>query len=436
MKPLIVGVLCLLYAIITFCFVEISQMETFIIILMVVVLIVSFIDIKIILALLPIICAVSPKIITGGVQLVFEDFIIPILLCILLLRIFLLKQDVYWSPLFVPITAILLVNISTTLWWLFFGYLNPETSFFRNLKIIEYVIIFFIITNTLHTHKEVERFLWYLLLGGIAGGIYGTVQHFAFENKPVTGPPGEDYNTFAGFLLFYITLSLSIFSKAPPGKSKWLALMTFCLTLIPFIYSYSRTSYVAFCVALLYIGIFHTRMALLILGTAVASYFFLLPSYLVERIASIGDIFGMAAELPPAFMARLDTWKWIYEWMIVRNPLFGGGLGRVTLMVDSEFLRILAETGFVGLICFLWFIKTIMKTGKTVSRYILTEDSSYILIALPAAITAIIIAYFIHSLGSTTFTTIRTMEPFWFLIGILAVLVKVYQRSKGEREHV
>lgn len=436
MKPLIISALCLLYAIITFCFVEISQMGTFITILMVVALAVSFIDIKIILALLPIMFAVSPKVGTGGVQLVFEDFIIPILLSILLLRIFLLKQEIYWSPLFVPIIAILLVNISTTLWWLFFGDLNLATSFFRNLKIIEYVSIFFLVTNTLNTTKEAEQFLWYLLLGGIAGGIYGTVQHFAFGSGPITGPPGEDYNTFAGFLLFYIALSLSIFAKMPPGRNKYLALVTFCITLFPFIYSFSRTSYVAFCVMLLYMGIFHIRIALLILAGVVASYFYLLPSYLVERIASIGDVFGIAANLPPAFMTRIDTWKWVYNWMIVKNPLFGGGIGRVTLMIDSEFLRILAETGFVGLICFLWFIKTIIKTGKAVTPQITSENSSSMLAALPVAVTAIIIAYFIHSLGSTTFTTIRTMEPFWFLIGILAVIMKIYTGSKGEEKHV
>lgn len=427
--------LCIFYVLVTFIFVEVSAIGTLAAIILLLLLLLSLIEIRVTLAILPILFAISPEIKIGGIPLKLEDFVIPILLIVVIMKILLLKKEIYWSPLFLPIGAILLVNFSTTLWWLSqSSYLDPATSFFRNLKIIEYVSIFFIVTNTLHSQKEAEKFLWYLLLGGLAGGIYGTIQHFIQLNSPVTGPQGEDYNTFAGFLLFYIAIALSVFAKAVQPKEKWLAGLVLCLTFFPFIYSFSRTSYIALVIMLLYLGMRHTKTAFLILGIIVFGFFFLFPQALVERITSIGHILGAASEIPPAFMVRLDTWKWIYEWILVKEPLMGGGIGSVALTVDSEFLRILAETGLVGLICFLWFIRSIIATAKKVKEQFANQITPQIIMVLPAAITAIIIAYFVHSLGSTTFTTIRTMEPFWFLIGILAVLFKIYNERKENKQ--
>lgn len=437
MSPIVLSILCLFYVLMTYLFVEISQIGTMSVLVLGVVLALAIINMKIVLGLLPLLFAVSPEIIVGNIPLVLEDFVIPVLLLVLLLRIILLKEEIYWSPLFLPIGIILFINLTTTLWGLFSGYLNPFTTFFRNLKIIEYVATFFLVTNGIKNQKDAVHLSWCLLLGGLAGGIYGTAQYLINANEPVTGPAGEDYNTFAGFLLFNIALALSIFSKVNHPKEKWLSGAASLFLIFPFIFTFSRTSYIAFILMLLYIGFFHTRFAFAILGCVVLGYFTLFPSALAERISTIWDITGSITQIPPALLARLEGWRFIYDFLIVKNPLFGGGVGRVQLVVDSEFIKIFAETGFLGLLAFFWFIASIIKTAKEANLCLLKNDNvPKVLTALPIASGAIILAFLVHSIGSTTFTTIRTMEPFWFFIGVLAVLMKVYPKKWGDGKNV
>jgi len=117
-----------------------------------------------------------------------------------------------------------------------------------------------------------------------------------------------------------------------------------------------------------------------------------------------------------AGVARSGEIRFKVEWprainAFLKNPLQGTGSGSITLATDNDFLRILGETGLLGLISFLlipvwFFVKTIKQKGDTVNHKL-----NYIFLCC-------IISMFANAIFIDVFAASKTAYMFWIIMGI------------------
>jgi len=98
--------------------------------------------------------------------------------------------------------------------------------------------------------------------------------------------------------------------------------------------------------------------------------------------------------------------------------------------LDSQYLRVIVETGLVGLLAFLWLQISLFRRARNVLRT--TQDPLYKGVALGFLVG--FIALIVHSIGTNTFIIVRTMEPFWFLAAMVMMIpqLEVIQDGRGE----
>jgi len=140
------------------------------------------------------------------------------------------------------------------------------------------------------------------------------------------------------------------------------------------------------------------------------------PPYHSDQI-DIGD-----TRLDTSTSARINSWKWgLKGW--TKHPLLGYGITGYSFM-DAQYVRVLVETGIIGLIAFLWLLKSIFKEGWRIYKKM---DMPYYK-GLTMGYIAGFIALCVHSIGANTFIIIRIMEPFWFFTAIVMILPQIIQR--------
>ena len=125
----------------------------------------------------------------------------------------------------------------------------------------------------------------------------------------------------------------------------------------------------------------------------------------------IGDL-----RLDTSTSARLKSWKEaLSDW--TKHPLLGYGVTGYHF-VDAQFPRILVETGILGLLAFLYLLYSIFKLTMQYLKEVKTPYHQGLGIGFLAGFVGLVV----HALGANTFIIVRIMEPFWFFVGIIAVL--------------
>ena len=144
-------------------------------------------------------------------------------------------------------------------------------------------------------------------------------------------------------------------------------------------------------------------------------------TYGIKRVTITGDIFQVAREglrSDSSMAVRLDAWK--YAWGETKKyPVFGNGIGSTSLgHIDNQYVRELMDTGFVGLICFLVFIGTVLKA--TYELFLVTEDR--FVKSLTAGFLTAMVALLIHAMTIANFYTILVMETVCVMLALLMIL--------------
>jgi O-antigen ligase len=135
----------------------------------------------------------------------------------------------------------------------------------------------------------------------------------------------------------------------------------------------------------------------------------------------IGDL-----RLDTSTSARLKSWKEaLSDW--TKHPLLGYGVTGYHF-VDAQFPRILVETGILGLVAFLYLLYSIFKLTMHYLKEVKTPYHQGLGIGFLAGFVGLVV----HALGANTFIIVRIMEPFWFFVGIIAVL-PMLARQKSDR---
>ncbi len=390
----------------------------------------------------------SPEIIVGetgagslgrGMTLRFEDFLMVIIGISWFMKNAIYKELGLFlkTPLNKAILFYVLACLLSTAFGIMTGRVGAKTGSLFVLKYIEYFIVFFMVANHVKNIDQIKRFVFCLFLTCFIVSIIGILQipGGGRVSAPFEGEVGEP-NTFGGYLLFIGAVASGLLSKVKDSRIRPM-MVILILSIIPsFLFTQSRTSYLALIPAVMILGFF-TRQKVIMLGLIIAMLLvspLFLPSAVNKRImytfnqkAESGQIAIGDIHLDTSTSARMRDWKNAFlAW--TRHPILGHGVTGYSF-IDAQYPRVLTETGIVGLVAFLYLLFSIFRLAVDNVKNLKTEYSRGLSIGFLAGY----IGLLVHALGANTFIIVRIMEPFWFFVGIMAVLPMLeYQHATRE----
>jgi len=405
---------------------------------------VSFVSSQIALYILIFSMLLGPEIVVGqtggaslgrGITLRLDDFILLIVSFGWLARMAIHKELGFFlkTPLNKPIAFYIIACLISTLIGGLMGRLELRTGALFVIKYFEYVIIYFMVVNHVHDKKQVHYFLWALLFTCIVVSVLGIAQIPGGErvSAPFEGEMGEP-NTFGGYLLFMIAIAIGLFLASDLWRDRLIYGGIAMLAFIPFLYTQSRASYLAFFPVLFVFVWLSEKRKLIILGLLFLAI--LLPitspqvakerlSYTFTQPTHSSQIQVADIRLDTSTSARLRSWQDALK-DTSGHPVFGFGVTGYGF-VDAQYPRVLVETGIIGLFSFILLLLAILKYGVKIFRG--TNDVLYK--GLSMGFLAGFIGLLGHAIGANTFIIVRIMEPFWFVLGMVAVIPELKSES-------
>jgi len=444
---LLLPLVLLLIVLIAFAFMipVLSTFQTFALTAGMVIFIVGFASTDIALYVLIFSMLLSPEFVVGttegaalgrGVTLRLDDFLIVIIGVSWLAKMSIKKELGLFlkTSLNRPIAFYIITCLISTLLGAMFGTVSLKTGFLFVLKYFEYMIIYFMVANHLESKKQIRNYLWAMLITCAIVSIIGIAQipGGGRVSAPFEGEVGEP-NTFGGYLVFMISIALGLLLASNSFRGQLLYGFLVLLSAVPLLYTQSRTSYVAAIPAVLaFVWLSERRnwviAAVLLVGISLP---FIAPEPAKERITytltqgreqrDVVEVGGV--KLDTSLSARVRSYKAATrDW--VKHPVLGYGVTGYKFL-DTQYLRVITETGLVGLITFLFLVSTIFRQGYRVFEG--TGDPFYR--GLTMGYLAGFVGLLCHALGANTFIIVRIMEPFWFVTAMVIVIPELEKEA-------
>jgi O-antigen ligase len=408
---------------------------------------ISFINIEWGLYILIFSMLLSPEIMAGetagsslgrGVTLRLEDFLLAVIGLSWFARNAVRKELGLFlkTPLNKAILFYGLACILSTGFGIMTGRVGVKTGSLYVLKYLEYFIVFFMMVNHVRNTEQIKRFVFCLFLTCFIASIIGIFQipGGGRVSAPFEGEIGEP-NTFGGYLLFIGVVAAGLLAKTENSKTKQiLAVLILCI-IPPFLFTQSRSSYLAIIPALMVLGLMADRR-IIILGVLMLAILIsplLLPEAVKNRVMytfnqpeekgqiQIGDI-----RLDTSTSARLVSFKEaLQDWP--KHPLLGYGVSGYGF-IDAQYPRVLVETGLLGFIAFIYLLFSIFKITLNNLKKLETPYFQGLGIGFFAGFVGLIV----HAIGANTFIIVRIMEPFWFFAGIMVVMPEMERQQEEQ----
>jgi O-antigen ligase len=324
-----------------------------------------------------------------------------------------------------------------------FSLLNSGQYFVKSLhalffKWLEYLLIFFIVSDTLRDSKIRCRVCAYILIGsGVLLGVDATTQKFIglefMRHRPMamvintidgklTGVKAsfQHYNAFATYLVCVLSLMVSLLiSKKIFWRKVFLYLSIFLLT-FSLVLTFSRAGWLAFIFSMVLMLILSRKAGKLI---PVLIFF----AVVIFTVPDLRERFVFAFQ-KRGDADRLAVWHSTLA-MIRDNPFLGKGVGTFmsyfhkyvppyiyTRYAHNCYLQIWAETGIFSLLAFMSFLISLLIKG--IIGFKKTNDS--LVLGLVCAISA----FLFHSFFDTQFYSLQLSVLFWVMAGILNSMIR------------
>lgn len=383
-----------------------------------------------------------------GLNLRYDDILIVVIFLGVMVKHAFEGRPLLWRP--NPINAgifgyfavavfssLLALRLSVPAW-------DRDVAFFVLLKMFQFYLIFFMVGMAITSMDEIRRQLRVFFGTSIIVCVYGIV---SISTQPRVSAPfeagGTEPNTFGGYLMIVICVALALAFFAPKARTRYLLFGVAGIAIIPFLMTLSRASYASIFVTLVILGVMaRQRWLLLVLAMVVFAAPVLMPGKVLKRIESTFEPSGVAVSIPlTGTEVTIDksAYERVYVWRKVRHnlrvwPWFGGGVSWDTVL-DSQFARVIIETGVIGLALFAFLLWRILKMTRQTYRW----SRDWVARALGLSLFAITIGFIVHSFGTITFLIVRIMEPYWFLMALAGVARKIalldhFQRQQAAQE--
>ena len=383
----------------------------------------------------------SPEVIVGQTAARSITFRMDDLLLIIIVTTWLVRAAIYkelavfrLTPLHTPIALYMSASLLATLIGMLMGKVGVATGLFFNLKIFEYFIVFFMVVNYVREEKEIKTFVILILLVALFVNLYALYQVPSGERvtAPFEGEFGEP-NTLGGYLIIIISVALALFLLRAFGPKTNLVIPLLVLSGAILMFTQSRGSWMGLIFMCAPFVILSSKRLFFIVGAIflIVALPYIAPESTKERLAGTfrpepfyertEKFMGMG--LDPSASERVASYKQGFEkWK--KHPILGYGVTGAGF-VDGQFLRVLLETGIIGLALFLFLLWRM--AIFLWNAYWSVDDPFFKALYLGMlGATAGLIG---HGISASSFIVVRIMEPFWFLMGLVAA----YPLIRGER---
>lgn len=304
---------------------------------------------------------------------------------------------------------------------------DSRTAFFVMLKMLEFYMVFWMVGNALDRRDQIRNQLIVFFLVMMVVAAYGAAS-VGVANR-VSSPfdvGGTEPNTLGGYLALCMLIALAVAIRSPYLRVRIMLFTVIATAIIPFLYTLSRASYLALLAGTLAIGIMSRRFW--IVGTVAVVLLAsgsLMPKEVRQRVnytfQESGGVSVLVAGRDVGLTVDKSTYERIYVWQKVRYnlrqwPWLGGGV-EWDRVLDSQYARVIIETGLFGLVTFLFLQWRVIRTMWEAYRW--SED--WLIQGLGLGMTASAIALIVHSFGTISFLIVRIMEPFWLLAALVVI---------------
>jgi O-antigen ligase len=414
----------------------------------VIIFVLSFVSTQIALYILIFSMLLSPEFIVGGTEgatlgrgitLRVDDFLVAVIGFSWLARMAINKELGLFlkTPLNRPIAYYILVCVASTLLGGLFGRLDLKTGLLFVLKYFEYVVIYFMVANYFKDRRQMKTFVWAMLLTCLIVSVVSMTQIPEGEriSAPFEGKVGEP-NTYGGYLVFMMSIATGLALMDESLRNRLAAFLLVVLFSIPLLYTQSRSSYLAAIPAVLSFLWLSKRKqwippVLLLVGLLLP---FMAPKVTKDRVSytftqGIGrpDTVTVAGvQLDTSTSARIQSWEEAFRDM-GQHPVLGFGVTGYRF-VDAQYVRVAAETGFLGLLIFLLLLGTILRESYRVFKTSHDPFDKGLAIGFVAGFTGLLF----HAIGANTFIIVRIMEPFWFIAAMVMMIPSLQKDGEGE----
>jgi putative inorganic carbon (HCO3(-)) transporter len=198
------------------------------------------------------------------------------------------------------------------------------------------------------------------------------LSHFSknVRDAGVLGYAGENgFSAFvAGTSVFLV--ALYSFQQRKSFKIALAVILAYCMYCL--LYSFSRGAYLSFLLSVVFLGFFRERKLVAGALALVIGWQVFLPNAVQERITMTRDDEGA---LESSSADRVILWQdaWQLFW---KEPIFGTGFDTYEFMhrigtyddTHNYYLKVMVETGVVGLMLFLWLLAKAFRMGFRLFR--------------------------------------------------------------------
>jgi len=375
----------------------------------------------------------SPEIMVGQTAAREVTFRMDDLLLFIIVFTWLVRAAVYKelaafrsTPLHTPIALFMAVSLLATFLGMVMGSVSFASGLFFNLKVFEYFIIFFMVVNYVKEERDVKTFVILMLLVAFLVNLYALYQvpSGMRVSAPFEGEMGEP-NTLGGYLIIIISVALALFLLRSFGQRTNFLIPLLVLSGAIMMFTQSRGSWLGLIFMSAPFMLLSPKRPFFIAGAVllIIALPYIAPESTKERFAGTfraEPFFArteqfMGVELDPSASERLTSYKKGFQ-LWKKQPVLGYGVTGAGF-IDPQFLRVLVETGIIGLAFFsflLWRMALFLW-----DTYGAVDDPFFKALALGmlGALTGLIG----HSISASSFIIVRIMEPFWFLMGLVAV---------------
>jgi hypothetical protein len=339
------------------------------------------------------------------------------------------------TPLNGAIAAYVVSHLVSTLWGVLGGQVKFLSGFFYVLKYVEYIFVYFMTVNILSNREQANRLVTTAFVTAAIVALIAIAQIPSGErvSAPFEGEVGEP-NTLGGYLLFMMAIALGVALETTQPKMRMVMSLLFGLMFLPFLYTQSRASYLAFIPVCAMFLLLSRKRLIVVLSMIVAVVFgtVFLPAVVVDRVLYT---FQPEPNQPTARVGRLafdpstserllNSQEALVAW--TERPILGFGVTGHRFL-DAQYPRTLVETGALGFLAFCWLLWSVARAAW--GSYQRIRDPSFKGLALGFLVGYV--GLLVHGIGANTFILVRIMEPFWFFAGIVTMLPLLQREGAG-----
>ena len=384
--------------------------------------------------LMPYAFALSPEIIVGGtpareISVRLEDLLLAVLLIRIVFEFVMSKYfpppKLYKGELFAPMffySASLI--ISTSVGVALFR-VSPASGFFYVLKMIQFFLFFLICFYYINRERDAKIILTGLLVTMGIVTLIGMIQVplGGRTTMPFEGEAAEP-NTFGGYYVLLGSIVAGLYTHETKGWKKAIYGLLLAFAVLPFIYTMSRTSWISAVFSLMTFLLLtkglQRKVVIVIVALLIAMSLPLMPGTVKERFqfwkAEEGfertQTIGLT-KFDPSSSERIEKYKQVPR-LFVKSPLVGLGVTGGGF-IDGQFIRVIVETGIIGILTFSYLFYVILKYLYVTYR----RTTIQLIKGLALGLFCATIGLLVHGVGASTFMLVRIAQPYMLLLGLL-----------------